>query len=175
MSLLNGCHGTGSQKRLQGQEGFARVSETLSQLQCSSGVNTCWARSGIRQCLVCACRQGMFAVACGVTCVLAAVVRVPLCSFECSCSSACSAVGRHSSTVPPLRAFGCGWICWSCPRGLAGFLFGFLGGTVGCVCTRVHAHGHETYRQCQSCIRHHDGAFLVWDPPTTFCLCGCKP
>ena len=53
------------------------------------GVKTCGARSGIESAL-CACRQGMFAVACCVTCVLASVVRVPLCCIECACDLSAS-------------------------------------------------------------------------------------
>ena len=40
--------------------------------------------------------SGSAAVACVMTYVLARVVRVSLCRLECSCSSACNAVGLHS-------------------------------------------------------------------------------
>ena len=74
---------------------YKHVSPGWKFLRLACGVKTSGREVGSES-VSCACRQGLVAVACYVTCVLATVVRVSLCWFECSCSSACSAVGRHS-------------------------------------------------------------------------------
>ena len=115
------------------------------------GVNSCWARSDVGSvCALCVFEQGLTAVACGMTCVFATVVRVSLCRFECSCSNACSTNYRGPSdsqyyfggfltiiivqwaTKPytnykaPIVLSDCILVFESCPGGLVGFCSRFL-------------------------------------------------